>query len=288
VAAPTIYIGQGDVVRTRLEDHFINKDFWTTAAVFVSNAAGGLNRAHATWLEHALIQRAIQVDQSHLDNGKEPQEPHLSEPERADTQTFLRDMLQILPLIGLKCFEKPKTVAAPMAHAGAFFGDALPALSKATRGTVWAFEPNPQSFRAAQITALMNDLKNVNLMNCALGAGQEQRKLVVRDFSGRSLGGLSQIVDDRFAKRGDETIDIATIDIDTLAPRTSAVSILHLDLEGFEEFALLGATEIIKRCRPLLILETVPSPNSDAERSLKALGYRVRRTFDANTLLDCD
>jgi hypothetical protein len=59
-------------------------------------------------------------------------------------------------------------------------------------------------------------------------------------------------------------------------------------LEGFGEFALLGTTEIIKRCRPLLILETVPSPNSNAERSLKALGYRVRRTFDANTLLDCD
>jgi hypothetical protein len=115
---PTIYIGQGDVVRTRLEDHFINKDFWITAAVFVSNAAGGLNRAHATWLEHALIQRAILVDQSHLENGNEPQEPHLSEAERADTQAFMREMLQILPLIGLKCFEEPKTVAAPMTQSG--------------------------------------------------------------------------------------------------------------------------------------------------------------------------
>jgi hypothetical protein len=113
---PTIYIGQGDVVRTRLEDHFVKKDFWTTAAVFVSNAAGGLNRAHATWLEHALIQRALQVDQSHLENGNEPQEPHLSEAERADTQAFLREMFQILPLIGLKCFEEPKAVAAPMTH----------------------------------------------------------------------------------------------------------------------------------------------------------------------------
>ena len=115
---PTIYIGQGDVVRTRLEDHFIKKDFWTTAAVFVSNASGGLNRAHATWLEHALIRRAIHIDQSHLENGNEPQEPHLSEAERADTQAFLREMLQILPLIGLKCFEEPKIVAAPMAHSG--------------------------------------------------------------------------------------------------------------------------------------------------------------------------
>ena len=113
---PTIYIGQGDLVRPRLDSHFINKDFWSSAAVFVSSAAGaGLNRAHATWLEHALIHRALQVNQSHLENGTEPQAPQLSEAERADTQAFLREMLQILPLIGLTCFEQPKAVAAPMA-----------------------------------------------------------------------------------------------------------------------------------------------------------------------------
>ncbi len=113
---PTIYIGQGDVVRPRLDSHFVGKDFWSAAAVFVSSAAGaGLNRAHATWLEHALINRALQVNQSHLENGTEPQEPQLSEAERADTQAFLREVLQILPLIGLTCFEQPKAVAAPMA-----------------------------------------------------------------------------------------------------------------------------------------------------------------------------
>lgn len=115
---PTIYIGQGDVVRNRIDNHFVNKDFWGSAAVFVSNATGGLNRAHATWLEYALIQRAQQIDQSHLENGVEPQAPQLSEAERADTQAFLREMLQILPLIGLTCFEQPKAVALPKAHAG--------------------------------------------------------------------------------------------------------------------------------------------------------------------------
>ena len=63
----------------------------------------------------------------------------------------------------------------------------------------------------------------------------------------------------------------AQSDVDDLAPtsRTSSAGSFCCDVS-------------------LLILETVPSPNSDAERSLKALGYRVRRTFDANTLLDCD
>jgi hypothetical protein len=113
---PTVYIGQGDVLRARLESHVQNKDFWSKAVVFVSSAAsGGLNRAHATWLEHALIQRAVSADRSHLENGTEPQAPQLSEAEKADTQAFLREMLQILPLVGLNAFEIPKAVAEPMA-----------------------------------------------------------------------------------------------------------------------------------------------------------------------------
>lgn len=114
---PTIYIGQGDVIRARIESHFDKKDFWSSAIVFVSSAAsGGLNRAHATWLEFALIQQARKIKQSHLENATDPQGPQLSEAEKADTQAFLKEMLQILPLVGLNAFETPKIVAAPMAH----------------------------------------------------------------------------------------------------------------------------------------------------------------------------
>jgi len=104
-------------VRNRLEAHVQNKDFWEWAVAFVSNAAnGGLNRAHITWLEYALITRAQAVQRSHLDNGNTPQEPALSEAEKADTQGFLREVLQILPLLGLRAFEHPRAVATPMAQ----------------------------------------------------------------------------------------------------------------------------------------------------------------------------
>jgi hypothetical protein len=116
---PTLYIGQGDVVRSRIDSHIQNKDFWSKAIVFVSGtSSGGLNRAHATWLEHALIRRALSAKQSHLENGTEPQEPSLSEAEKADTQGFLKEMLQILPLVGINAFETPKPVAEPMAKSG--------------------------------------------------------------------------------------------------------------------------------------------------------------------------
>ena len=75
--------------------------------------SGGLNRAHVTWLEHALVARAQETKRCHLGNANAPQEPALSEAEKADTQAFLREMLQIMPLVGLRVFEAPRAVAVP-------------------------------------------------------------------------------------------------------------------------------------------------------------------------------
>src|SRR6266852_4253030 len=65
---PTIYIGQADGVRSRIENHYQNKDFWDWGIIFVSNS-GGLNRAHVTWLEYSLVNRATATGRCRLDNG---------------------------------------------------------------------------------------------------------------------------------------------------------------------------------------------------------------------------
>ena len=109
---PTVYVGQGEEIRSRLESHFINKDFWDWGYVFVSKGTA-LNRAHTTWLEFSLIGLAHSAGQCHLDNGTRPKEPRLSEWERADTQGFLREMLRILPLLGVRVFEKPSLLLVP-------------------------------------------------------------------------------------------------------------------------------------------------------------------------------
>jgi len=106
---PTIYIGQADGVGNRIESHIQKKDFWDWGIVFVS-ASGGLNRAHVTWLEYALVQRANDTKRCHLDNGNAPQEPAMTEAEKADTKGFLKEILQILPLVGLRAFEYPKAI----------------------------------------------------------------------------------------------------------------------------------------------------------------------------------
>jgi hypothetical protein len=111
---PTVYIGQGDGTKGRIDQHLTQKVFWDRAIAFASTS-GGLNRAHITWLEYALVNRAAQTKQCHLDNGNVPLEPALTEAEKADTQGFLKEILQILPLVGLRVFEFPKPVATPQA-----------------------------------------------------------------------------------------------------------------------------------------------------------------------------
>lgn len=112
---PAIYIGQSDVLADRIDIHFKQKDFWDWSIVFVSGS-GGLNRAHVTWLEYALVERAKRAQRCHLENGNSPQQPSLTESEKADCQAFLKEMLQILPLVNIRAFEDAKPVANPKAN----------------------------------------------------------------------------------------------------------------------------------------------------------------------------
>ncbi len=114
---PTIYVGQADSVKNRIESHIKNKDFWDKAIIFVS--ANKLNSTHAKWLEYALVKRAIEAKRCILENGNSPQEPTISESERADMNVFLHEIYETLPLVGLRAFEIPKTIARPEKVAGA-------------------------------------------------------------------------------------------------------------------------------------------------------------------------
>ncbi|MFN5539754.1 MAG: GIY-YIG nuclease family protein [Candidatus Melainabacteria bacterium] len=109
---PTLYIGQTDVLRERINKRKEEKDFWDRAIIFVSSN-NSLNRGHITWLEYALLKQAKEVAQCLLDNYSSPKEPSLSESEKADTQSFLKQILQILPLVGLRALESPRSVTNP-------------------------------------------------------------------------------------------------------------------------------------------------------------------------------
>jgi hypothetical protein len=102
-----IYLGEGDPVLPRLENHFANKDFWTRAAFFVTTGTG-LNKAQVQYLESRLITLANEAKRVRLENRTQPTLPTLHEADLADMDVFLGNMLQIMPLIGISAFERPK------------------------------------------------------------------------------------------------------------------------------------------------------------------------------------
>ncbi len=104
---PKVYIGEGDLVLARMDDHARRRDFWTHAIVFTSKDQN-LNKAHIQHLESRLIRLAMDAKRSELDNNNVPQSPPLSEADVADAEAFLADMLLCLPVVGVSLFEKAR------------------------------------------------------------------------------------------------------------------------------------------------------------------------------------
>lgn len=103
---PQIYIGEGDPIRPRLEQHASKKDFWTTVIFFTSKDEN-LNKAHVQFLEARLIELASEAKRCDLENSNKPQLPSLSEADSAEVEGFLDEMLLCFPVLGLSIFEKP-------------------------------------------------------------------------------------------------------------------------------------------------------------------------------------
>lgn len=162
---------------------------------------------------------------------------------------------------------------ADIVHAGTFFGDFLPALanSRTDGARVWAFEPNPESFRCAQITVLLNQLTNVVLAEAALGDFDSRGTLATTGPAGRSLGGGSYLT-------SGTGVPVHVRAIDSAVPGDVEVAAIHLDVEGHELSALNGAEKTIARCRPLLVLETSPLD------WLKDHGYHPTMSMRRNTV----
>jgi hypothetical protein len=108
---PTIYVGEGDPTRPRLEQHYRQKDFWTSVIVFT--AKDQLNKAHVQYLESRLVSLAHSAKRCIVDNGNEPQLPALAIADTAAMENFLEEMLLIFPLLGLTVFEVPSQPPKP-------------------------------------------------------------------------------------------------------------------------------------------------------------------------------
>jgi hypothetical protein len=104
LAEETVYIGEADPVAIRLKQH-LTKD-WSWGVFFADSH--GLGKTEVQFLESELVRIAQENGTSILVNKNVPTKPNMSRQSEATATVFLREMLLILPLIGVRAFSKAK------------------------------------------------------------------------------------------------------------------------------------------------------------------------------------
>jgi FkbM family methyltransferase len=138
-----------------------------------------------------------------------------------------------------------QSIGGNIIHAGSGFGDFLPALKNCNK--VWVFEPNTLMYESSLETISLNNLVNVEIFPFALGRYDGTANLKHIDERGLEMGPRSEM--------NDSGIKVKMVKMDSMIPKDTKISLIHLDLEGYEFAALNGAKEIIERDKPILVLE---------------------------------
>ena len=98
------YIGEGENIANRIKSHDSRKDWWTRV-VLITSAANNLHKAHVQYLEARLVNEGIKAANNKLENSTNPTLPSLSEAAQANMESFIEQLLMILPAIRVDLFD---------------------------------------------------------------------------------------------------------------------------------------------------------------------------------------
>lgn len=135
---------------------------------------------------------------------------------------------------------------------------------------VYTFEPEADNFTCLEFNC--KNLKNVQYKNAGLGSSSGTATLA--KIAPKNAG-MHRIVDpatlpDNVPQGILSTIELVTVDSLDL----QVCNLIHLDVELHELEALRGSEETIKRCKPIVVVETGGRP-SPAHDYLVSLGYKL-------------
>lgn len=149
-------------------------------------------------------------------------------------------------------------------------------------GHVWAFEPHPRTVRF-----LVDNVASIGLHHIVTvveaAAWSEEGAMTFRARSGEAAGsyvkGAYSVPDDRVP--GDD-IEVVTVDIAAfLTDLPRPPKLIKLDAEGSERVILTAAQDLLRRTRPIVVLEFLPAAHLAAseaaewEQWLRDLGYVI-------------
>lgn len=103
-------------------------------------------------------------------------------------------------------------------------------------GRVFAFEPHPRTYRFLAGNVALNRQRNVQLFNVALGNTRGELK-----FSSHRSDDQNEVTES-----GEITVPVDILD-NILPSTVSEITLMKIDVEGYEKFVLEGATETMAK-----------------------------------------
>lgn len=119
-------------------------------------------------------------------------------------------------------------------------------------GTIYSFEPVPETFQKLVYNIELNNKKNnIHAFSLALGAKEEEKSIYVNT----SHLGMSTFISDGKTKTATQTVKVSTID-DFIKSRGLKIGFIKIDVEGWEVEVLKGASDLLKKQdAPAIMLE---------------------------------
>ncbi|UCE41933.1 MAG: FkbM family methyltransferase [Candidatus Aminicenantes bacterium] len=130
----------------------------------------------------------------------------------------------------------------------------LPLAARCPSGIVYAFEPVTSTRRFLERNT--SSMENIKVQSLGLGDANGPKKIHIhpRNPGGAHTGG------DAEEEEISETIEIMTLDTWVSVNKIERIDMIKLDIEGDELAFLAGASETLRRFRPVLALECNPIP----------------------------
>lgn len=136
------------------------------------------------------------------------------------------------------------------------------------KGCIYAFEPTTFAFAKLKRNIELNPQLRVSIFRIAL-SDEPQTKRTISFRSSWRTDGTQQ----------DSTCDVDFVKLDDWANMNNVnhVDLIKIDIDGNEFGALAGGKELLKRCKPILLMEMVGPHFANATRNpflfLESMGY---------------
>ena len=181
----------------------------------------------------------------------------------------------------LRLFEKLVSPQSNVVEVGSHIGlHAIPLAKMAAQGRIFCFEPQRVLHQMLCANIALNNCTNVHASNRAVGKARGTLEVAGTDYDTPwNYGSFS--VDRGFSTEGEfkgaqlrEQIEITSLDDEAALGALRSISLLKIDVEGFEAQVIEGSRKLIEAHRPVLFVENNKQENGDALiAAIRRIGY---------------